>query len=43
MIDKEQARQYLDDAVHRALEAGMTLQEVEDEVEYILNNYQDES
>lgn len=42
-INKDQAREELEDAIYRALEAGVTQQEVQEDVEYTLKNYEDES
>jgi hypothetical protein len=40
--DKERARLDLEDAVYRALEAGMTAEEVVEEVRYALENADEE-
>jgi N-acetylglucosamine kinase-like BadF-type ATPase len=40
---KETARERLEDAIYRALEAGLTEKEITEEVEYTLKNYEDES
>lgn len=42
MDNKEQARENLEDAIYRALEAGMTQREVQEEVEYTLNNFEED-
>lgn len=42
MITKEQARENLEDAICRALEAGMTEREVQEEVEFTLNNFEED-
>lgn len=42
MISKEQTRENLEDAIYRALEAGMTPQEIQVEVEYALKSYEED-
>lgn len=42
MDSKEKAREFLEDAVYRALEADLTQEEIREEVEYTLKNYEDE-
>ena len=39
---KERLREAIEDAVLRAREGGFTRDEVEDEVRYVLDNYDDE-
>lgn len=39
--DKERARTAIEDAVYRALEAGMTAAEITAEVEYAIENADD--
>jgi N-acetylglucosamine kinase-like BadF-type ATPase len=39
--DKERARMEIEDAVYRALEAGMTAQEIKAEVDYALESADD--
>ena len=40
MTVKEQARERLEDTVHRAIEAGMTDREITEEVEYALRDHE---
>jgi Xaa-Pro aminopeptidase len=40
-MNKERAREQLEDAVHQAIEAGMTEREITEEVEYALHNHED--
>lgn len=42
-IEKENARTQLEDAVAKALEAGFTPYEVEEEVELAVTNYQQDN
>lgn len=43
MLTKNEAQAKIEDAIWAALEAGLTQKEIQEEVEYTLKNYEDET